>query len=44
MNLVPPVKKLYVQSQKSKLHRFVKKLEAEKEALVEDVKLKHTLR
>ena len=44
MNLVPPVKKLYVQSQKSKLQRFVKKLEAEKEAVVEDIKLKHTLK
>ncbi|MBR4392431.1 MAG: SDR family NAD(P)-dependent oxidoreductase [Oscillospiraceae bacterium] len=44
MNAVPPVKKLYIQSQKGKLRRFVRKLEAEKEAVLEDVKLKHTLR
>ena len=44
MNAVPPVKKLYIQSQKGKLRRFVRKLEAEKEAVVEDVKLKHTLK
>ena len=44
MNAVPPVKKLYIQSQKGKLRRFVRKLEAEKVAVVEDVKLKHTLK
>ena len=44
MNAIPPVKKLYIQSQKGKLRRFVRKLEAEKEAVVEDVKLKHTLK
>ena len=44
MNMVPPVRKLYIQSQKSKLHRFVKKLEAEREAVVEDIKLKHSLK
>ena len=44
MNAVPPVKKLYIQSQKGKLRRFVRKLEAEKEAVVEDVKLKRTLK
>ena len=44
MNAVPPVKKLYIESQKGKLRRFVRKLEAEKEAVVEDVKLKHTLK
>ena len=44
MNAVHPVKKLYIQSQKGKLRRFVRKLEAEKEAVVEDVKLKHTLK
>ena len=44
MNAVPPVKKLYIQSQKGKLRRFVRKLEAEKEAVVEDVKLQRTLK
>ena len=44
MNVVPPVKTLYVKAQKSKLHRFVKRLEAEKEGLVEDIKLRHTLK
>ena len=44
MNVVPPVKKLYIRAQKGKLHRFVKRLEAEKEGVVEDLKLKHTLK
>ena len=44
MNAVPPVKKLYIKAQKSKLHRFVECVEAEKEAVVEDIKLKHTLK
>ena len=44
MNLVPPVKKLYVKAQQGKLHRFVKRLEAEKEGIVENVKLKRTLK
>ena len=44
MNVVPPVKTLYVKAQKSKLHRFVKRLKAEKDGVVEDIKLKHELR
>ena len=44
MNVVPPVKALYVKAQKSKLHRFVQRVEAEKEGIVEDIKLKHTLK
>ena len=44
MNAVPPVKKLYIQAQKGKLRRFVKRVEAERESVVEDIKLKHELR
>ena len=44
MNIVPPVKKLYISAQKGKLRRFVKRVEAEKEAVVEDIKLKKTLK
>ncbi len=44
MNIVPPVKTLYIKAQKGKLRRFVKRLEAEQEGIVEDLKLKHTLR
>ncbi|MGX8692819.1 MAG: SDR family NAD(P)-dependent oxidoreductase [Clostridia bacterium] len=44
MNVVPPVKKLYVKAQQGKLHRFVKRIEAEKEGIVEDIKLKKTLK
>lgn len=44
MNAVPPVKKLYIQAQKGKLRRFVKRVEAEKEGIVEDIKLKRTLK
>ena len=44
MNIVPPVKKLYVRAQKGKLHRFVKQLKAEREGVVENIKLKHTLK
>ncbi len=44
MNAVPPVKKLYIQAQKGKLRRFVKRVEAEKEGIVEDIKLKKTLK
>ena len=44
MNIVPPVKKLYVRAQKGKLHRFVKQLKAEQEGVVENIKLKHTLK
>ena len=44
MKAVPPVKALYVQAQKGKLHRFVKKLKAEGEELKEEIKLKKTLR
>ena len=44
MNIVPPVKKLYVKSQKSKLHRFVKRLEEENRGVIEDIKLRHEIR
>ena len=44
MKAVPPVKALYVQAQKGKLHRFVKKLKAEGEELKEEIKLKRTLK
>lgn len=44
MNAVPPVKSLYIQAQKGKLRRFVKRVEAEKEAIVEDIKLEHEIR
>lgn len=44
MNIVPPVKTLYVRAQKSKLHRFVKRIEEEKKGIIEDIKLKHELR
>ena len=44
MNIVPPVKKLYIQAQKTKLHRFVKKVREEGEGLKEEIKLKHTLK
>ena len=39
MTAVPPVKALYMQAQKGKLKRFVKRVEAEKEAVKEDIKL-----
>ena len=44
MNVVPPVKSLYIQAQKGKLRRFVKRVEAEKEAIVEDIKLEREIR
>ena len=44
MNVVPPVKKLYIKAQHGKLHRFVKRVEAEKEGIREDIKLRKTLR
>ena len=44
MNAVPPVKKLYIQAQKGKLRRFVKRVEAEEQGLVEDIKLRHELK
>ena len=44
MNAVPPVKTLYVKAQKSKLHRFVKRLEAEEKGIAEDLKLKRILK
>ena len=44
MNIVPPVKSLYVKAQQGKLHRFVKRVEAEKRGVIEDIKLKHELR
>ena len=44
MKAVPPVKTLYVKAQKSKLHRFVKRLEAEEKGVAEELKLKHILK
>ncbi|MBQ5977238.1 MAG: SDR family oxidoreductase [Oscillospiraceae bacterium] len=44
MKAVPPVKALYVKAQQSKLHRFVKRIEKEREGIVEDIKLRHTLK
>ena len=44
MNIVPPVKTLYVKAQKSKLRRFVKRIEAEERGILEDIKLKHEIR
>ena len=44
MNVVPPVKTLYLKAQQGKLHRFVRRVEAEKEGLRENIKLKHTLK
>ena len=44
MNAVPPVKKLYIHAQKGKLHRFVKRVEAEEKGILEDIKLKHELK
>ncbi len=44
MKVVPPVKAMYVKAQQSKLHRFVKRLKAEEAGLIEDIKLKHTMK
>ena len=44
MSVVPPVKSLYVRAQKGKLRRFVKRLEAEKEGIAENIKLKRELK
>ncbi len=44
MNVVPPVKSLYIKAQKGKLRRFVKRLEAEEKGIVEDIRLRRTLR
>ncbi len=44
MNVLPPVKRLYIGAQKSKLRRFVKKVRAEGEALKEEIKLKNALK
>ena len=44
MKAVPPVKSLYVMAQKGKLRRFVRRLEAEKEGVVENIKLEHEIR
>lgn len=43
MNAVPPVKKLYIQAQKGKLRRFVKRVEEEKKGIIEDIKLQHEI-
>ena len=44
MNIVPPVKKLYIKAQKGKLHRFVKRIKEEEEGIIEDIKLKNSLK
>ena len=44
MNVVPPVKKLYIKAQQGKLHRFVKRLEKEREELHEEIKLRQSMR
>ena len=44
MNALPPVKALYIQAQKGKLRRFVKRIEAEKEGIIENVRLEHEIR
>lgn len=44
MNAVPPVKKLYISAQKGKLRRFVKRVKEEEEGILEDIKLKKTLK
>ena len=44
MSIVPPVKKLYIKAQKGKLRRFVKRVKAEEEGLIEDIRLKKTLK
>ena len=43
MNAVPPVKKLYIEAQKGKLRRFVKRVEEEKKGIIEDIKLRHEI-
>ena len=42
MNVIPPVKKFYVGAQKTKLHRFVKKLEEEEKEIREGIKRKRS--
>ena len=42
-SFVSPVKKLYVQAQKGKLRRFVKRVEEEKKGIIEDIKLQHEI-
>ncbi len=44
MKALPPVKAAYVQAQKTKLRRFVKKVRAEGQALKEEIKLKKELK
>ncbi len=44
MNALPPVKALYIQAQKGKLRRFVKRIEAEKEGIIENARLEHEIR
>ena len=44
MKVVPPVKTLYVKAQQGKLHRFVKRLEKEREELHEEIKLRRSMR
>lgn len=43
MKAVPPVKSLYVMAQKGKLRRFVRRLEAEKEGVVESIRLEREI-
>ena len=44
MNIVPPVKTMYVKAQQGKLRRFVKRVKAEQEGIAEDIKLKRNLK
>ncbi len=44
MNAIPPVKKLYIGAQKGKLRRFVKRVKAEEKGIIEEIKLKKTLK
>ena len=44
MQLVPPVKTLYVRAQKSKLRRFVKRLREEERGVLEDIRLRHEIK
>ena len=43
MNIVPPVKALYMQAQKGKLRRFVKRVEEEKKGVIEDIRLQREI-
>ena len=44
MNALPPVEAQYIEAQKGKLHRFVKRIEAAKEGIIENARLEHEIR